>query len=163
MSFLDKDSTFISSYTNDNLKAQDAVVSLTTTPRGLPELTCTNKKKKLFYIYIENLPPNHIHINKNMKLGHLFKSDDIKKNPNVNSNNQLDLELFVNITKATPDIINKRKDEFATNKIKISHLPQHLQHKLFAILLKYFAAFSSFIETLDQSDRISPVINFSSY
>ena len=84
MSFLDKDLIFISSCMNVSLKAQNAVVSFATTLRCTSEVTGTNKQTVLFYIYVENVSPNHIHINKNTKLGLLFEIDDIKENPNVN-------------------------------------------------------------------------------
>ena len=125
MSFFNENLVFISSCMNDNLNIQDAVLSFAATPRDTSKLTSTNKGTVSFYIYVENLSSNPMHINKNTKFGHLFKIDDIKENPNVNSNNQYDLEYFANIIKTISDILNKRKDEFSKNKIKMSHLPQH--------------------------------------
>ena len=63
MSSLDKNFNFISSYMNDNLEAQGAIVSFATEPRG----------------HIENLSPNHIHINKNTKLGIYLKLIKLKR------------------------------------------------------------------------------------
>ena len=181
VSFLDKDLIFIPRCVNEFIKAENALVCLSTgkppeltnhlqsstSDSTIPSLysstTQNNSHKNLFktfYVYVENISnDNFIHVNKNTCLGHLFQTEDIQEHFLPDSTEE---QAHLNLITASQEVINKRRKEFSKDKVKMAHLNSSQQVKLFTILKNNFTAFSSSLETLGHSDRVSPELNFTS-
>ena len=121
----------------------------------------------IFYVFIENLTNEPVHLNKNMQIGFLTPAHDIKK-PFNNNNAEIfevtEQESQENINAIVPsqDILNKRLKEFNEQDFKLEHLKQDQKDTLLKIFRNNFAAFSKSISTLGHTDRIIPSIKFNS-
>lgn len=118
-----------------------------------------SKSSTTFSIFIENLSDNIISLNKGMYFGDITQIDDIKEQPQENSNM---VNEFVNLIRASSETLNARIKEFDLNDFQLNHLSPNHRSKLQALLNKHKTAFSKSLKTLGHTDRIVPEINFTS-
>jgi transposase InsO family protein len=110
-----------------------------------------------FYMLIENVSNNNVHMNKGQLIGYAYdilEMQDSKDNVNIES------KEFVNLIQASPETLQLRKQEFDLGHFKLEHLTAIEKTKLCNLLTNFWSIFSKSLKSMGHTDVVIPKINF---
>lgn len=153
---------FTKSHDFDN---QEVLFSPKTAKNDLILQETINKvERSKFSVIIHNNGSQPIHLNKNYQLGSITQDFSFHDQSVLDVNNSHDKNILnqdneiCNYIQATPEMLEKRKNELSINDFKLDNLTESQKHTLANILLKNYACFSKTMSTLGCTDLVVPSI-----